>query len=123
LLLAINPDSGDILAAELTTTDGGDASQVDPLLDQIDGPISMVLADGAYDCDPTYRTVLERHRDAAVVVPPRSTAVLSDTADTDPTQRDRHIQVLAKKGRIGWQTATACGNARLWKRLSTGTRF
>jgi Transposase DDE domain len=43
LHLAIDPDSSEILAAELT--DEGDASLV--VLDQIDGPISAVLADGA----------------------------------------------------------------------------
>src|ERR671912_319498 len=88
LHLAVDPDSSDILAAELTTTDEGDASLVGPLLDQIDVPVSAVLADGAYDGEPTYRTVLERHPDATVVIPPRSNAVLSDTAE--PTQRDRH---------------------------------
>ena len=64
LHLAVDPDSSDILAAELTTTDEGDASLVGPLLDQIDGPVSAVLADGAYDGDPTYQTILERHPDA-----------------------------------------------------------
>jgi hypothetical protein len=37
------------------------------------------------------------------VAPPRSDAVLSDRADTAPTQRDRHIQVIADKGRMAWQ--------------------
>ena len=40
LHLAVDPDSGEILASELTTTDDGDASLVGPLLDQIDRPIS-----------------------------------------------------------------------------------
>jgi transposase len=111
LHLAVDPDSSDILAAELT--DEGDASLVGPLLDQIDGPVSAVLADGAYDGDPTYRTVLERHPDAEVVIPPRSTAVLSDTADTDPNQRDRHIELLAEKGRMGWQAVTGYGKRAL----------
>jgi hypothetical protein len=103
LHLAIDPDSSEILAAELTTTDEGDASRVGPLLDQIDGPVSAVLADGAYDGVHTYQTILDRHSDATVVIPPRSTAVPSDMADTKPTQRDRHIEMLARKGRIGWQ--------------------
>ena len=33
LHLAVDPDSGEILASELTTTDDGDASLVGPLLD------------------------------------------------------------------------------------------
>jgi transposase len=113
LHLAIDPDSSDILAAELTTTDEGDASLVGPLLDQIDGPISTVLADGAYDGEPTYRTILDRHPDATVVIPPRSNAVLSDTADTEPTQRDQHIEMLANKGRMGWQKAVGYGKRSL----------
>ncbi len=113
LHLAVDPDSSEILAAELTTTDEGDASLVGPLLDQIDGPVSAVLADGAYDGEPTYRTILDRHPDAEVVIPPRSNAVLSDTADTEPTQRDRHIEMLANKGRIGWQKAVGYGKRSL----------
>ena len=37
------------------------------------------------------------------IVPPRATAVLSATAETEPTQRDRHLQCIAEKGRMGWQ--------------------
>src|SRR4051812_22110275 len=48
---------------------------------------------------------------AAVVVPPRATAVLSASAETDPTQRDRHIQAIAEQGRMGWQK-TSGYNAR-----------
>jgi transposase len=75
------------------------------VLDQIDGPISAVLADGAYDGEPTDQTILDRHPDATVVIPPRSN--LSDTAE--PTQRDRHIEMLAKKGRRGWQKTVGYG--------------
>jgi hypothetical protein len=93
------PNASLIPASVLTTTDEGDASPVGPLLDQINGPVSAVLADGAYDGEPIYRTVAQRHPDAAVVIPPRSTAVPSDEAE--PTQRDRHIEMLAEKGRMG----------------------
>jgi hypothetical protein len=109
LHLAIDPDSSDILAAELT--DKGDASLV--VLDQIYCPISAVLAAGAYDGEPPYRTILDRRPDAAVVIPPRSTAVPSDTAETKPTQRDRHLQRLAEKGRMGWQAAAGYGKQAL----------
>ncbi len=44
LHFAVDPDSCDILAAEVTTTDDGDATLVDPLLDQIPGPVSATLA-------------------------------------------------------------------------------
>ncbi len=113
LHLAVDPDSGAILASELTTTEDGDASLVGPLLDQIPGEVCAVTADGAYDGDPVYRAVAERSPDAAVVIPPRATAVLSDTAETAPTQRDRHIQMIAEKGRLGWQKAVGYGKRSL----------
>jgi transposase len=111
LHLAVDPDSSGILAVELT--DEGDASLVGPLLDQIDGPVAAVLADGAYDGEPIYQTILDRHPNAEVVIPPRSNAVLSDAAETEPTQRDRHIQLLANKGRMGWQKAVGYGKRSL----------
>jgi hypothetical protein len=39
-------------------------------------------------------------------VPPRATAVLSASAETIPTQRDRHLQMIAKSGRMAWQKAS-----------------
>ncbi len=44
--------------------------------------------------------------EAAVVMPPRCTAVPSDTAEAAPTQRDRHLQRIAEHGRMGWQKAS-----------------
>jgi hypothetical protein len=41
-----------------------------------------------------------------VIVPPRCNAVPSDTADTAPTTRDRHLQVIAERGRTAWQKAS-----------------
>jgi hypothetical protein len=35
-----------------------------------------------------------------------STAVPSDTAGATPTQRDRHLQFIAKHGRQAWQKAS-----------------
>ena len=84
LHLAVDPNSGEILACELTTIEEGDAALVGPLLDQITSPIASVTADGAYDGEPVYRAVAERQPDppAAVVIPPRASAVPSPTADT-----------------------------------------
>jgi transposase len=104
LHLAVDAATSAIVAATLTTSGEGDAGQVGPLLDQTAGPIDTVMADGAYDGEPTYRTVAEHDPATTVVIPPRSTAVLGSSAE--PTQRDRHIQSLADKGRLGWQRET-----------------
>jgi hypothetical protein len=73
------------------------------LLDRVHGPVASFTADGAYDRDDVYAEVAARHPEAAVVVPPRSSAVPSDAAGTAPTQRDRHLQFIAERGRMGWQ--------------------
>jgi hypothetical protein len=55
--LAVDADTGMIMASTLTGNDVGDPSQVAPLLDQIDAKIASVTADGAYDGMPTYDVV------------------------------------------------------------------
>ena len=59
-----------------------------------------------YDQDGVYASVAQRYPEAAVVVPPRTTAVPIKTAETSPTQRDRHLEHIAEHGRIAWQTAS-----------------
>jgi hypothetical protein len=106
LHIGVDADTGRIIASELTTNDVDDGAQVGPLLDQIAGPVASFTGDGAYDQDSVSRSVAERHPDARVIVPPRSGAVPSKTAETAPTQRDQHLQFIAQHGRMGWQKAS-----------------
>src|SRR3954465_8200958 len=124
LHLATDADTGRIVASVLTDKDADDGSQVGPLLERIDGAAASFTGDGAYDRDDVYAVVAARHPAAAVVVPPRANAVPSDTAETAPTQRDRHIRCIAERGRMGWQRASGYGwRARVecdisrWKRI------
>jgi IS5 family transposase len=103
LHLGIDAKTGMIVASTLTSKEVDDAAELGALLDQVDDPLAAVVADGAYDQDRVYDDVAEHSAEAAVVVPPRSTAVLSASAETDPTQRDRHIQVIAEQGRMAWR--------------------
>jgi len=106
LHLGTDADTGHIVAATLTGSDACDASQVGYLLDQVPGPVASFTADGAYDWDSVYDEVAARHPEAAVVVPPRANAVPSRTAETAPTQRDRHLKLVQERGRLGWQEAS-----------------
>jgi hypothetical protein len=55
----------------------------------------------------------------------------SKAAGTTPTQRDRHIEVIAERGRLGWQKASGYNWRALvesdisrWKRvIGNGLRF
>lgn len=98
LHLAVDSDTGEILASELTTTQHGDASLVGPLLDQIKRPIGTVLADGAYDGEPVYRAVAAHTPDAEVIIPPRSTAVPSDTARSAPQPTRPVMNIMTSLG-------------------------
>ena len=75
----------------------------------------MVMAPSFQDQEPpenpvrfkgVYTSVAERHPTAAVIVPPRATAVPSQAAASEPTQRDRPLQLIAEKGQMGWQKAS-----------------
>ena len=99
----MDADTGQIVASALTTKDVDDGAQADPLLDQVTGPVASVMGDGAYHQEGVYASVAARHPEAAVIVPPRSSAVPSADAETAPTQRDRHLQGIAEHGRMGWQ--------------------
>ncbi|HZH46690.1 MAG TPA: IS5 family transposase [Roseococcus sp.] len=124
LHLATDADTGHIVASMLTDRDADDGSQVGPLLDRIDGSAASSTGDGAYDRDDVYAGVAARHPDADVVIPPRSSAVPSDAAETAPTRRDAHLRCIAERGRMGWQRtsgysfrALAEADISRWKRV------
>jgi transposase len=100
LHLGIDAGTREIVASELTPDDVGDVAEIPALLDQIDGEVASLTADGAYDGEPVYDAVTARHPKAAVIIPPRTTSVRNGTTTT---QRDRHIAAIAQQGRMNWQ--------------------
>ena len=100
LHLGIDAVTHEIVASELTPDDVGDVSEMPALLDQIGREIASMTADGAYDGEAVYDAVAERHPEAAVIIPPRATAVPNGTTTT---QRDRHIAGIERHGRMSWQ--------------------
>jgi len=87
-------------------------SQVEPLLDQIGGPIGRFTADGAYDGTPTYDAVIHHSAAAAIVIPPRTNAV--EPIDDRPSdQRDQHIATISRNGRMKWQASNDYGKRSL----------
>ena len=112
LHLAVDAGTGEIAAHVLAEGHADDASQVPALLGQAESVTASVTADGACDGEPTYAAAArQRHPSPDVVVPPRASAVSSpNNNDGDAqSQRDRHIQLMAERGRMGWQKATGYG--------------
>ena len=112
LHLAVDADSGEIIAHSLTDQETGDASQLKPLLDQIDDEIGQFTADGAYDGYPSYDAVLRHSPGAKGAIPPRSNAVEQPCAQAS-CQRDDHIASMQIDGRLKWQVSSGYGKRAL----------
>src|SRR4051812_4633487 len=110
LHLAVDAGTQAIAAVELTPDDVGDVSALPDLLDQIESPVGSVTANGAYDGETVYDEGLHRHPPARGIIPPRSTAVLSEAGTT---QRDDHVRSIQNHGRIGWQCRSGYGRRSL----------
>jgi hypothetical protein len=106
LHIGVDSASGEIVAVAVTRKDIDDAAMADALLDQIADPIASFTADGAYDQDQVGEAVAARHPDLPVIVPPRAGAVARASAETAPTQRDRHLRMIGERGRMVWQKAS-----------------
>jgi hypothetical protein len=111
LHIAVDVGTGEIVACVLTDNAADDAGQVPALLEQVEGQIASLTADGAYDGEPVYQAAASRQPDPPpdVVIPPRSSAVPSTEDAGAQTRRDRHIRLIAEKGRMAWQRATGYG--------------
>ncbi|MBU1835962.1 MAG: hypothetical protein KJ834_07975 [Alphaproteobacteria bacterium] len=96
--------SGEIVCSDLTTDGVGDSTALPGLLVQIDVPVDLFLADGAYDGDPTCDLLLARYGEGIeIAIPPPKYAMLSPDAAQYPTTRDQQITEIKPYGRIAWQ--------------------
>jgi hypothetical protein len=119
LHVAVDPDTEQILAEELTRSDVHDTVPVPQMLDRITGRIGRVYGDAAYAGGPAYRAVAE-HRQ---VLPNAEGVFLPKASDVggadqiDPlTGRGRHVRHVTRDGRRAWEKATGYGrrNAAEW---------
>jgi hypothetical protein len=101
LHLGLDLVSGEIVCADLTKDDVGDQTTLPDLLDQVDCPVDLFLADGAYDREPTSEMLAARFGlMIEVTIPPPKNAILSRNAAKDPTARDCHIAEIAARRRM-----------------------
>jgi hypothetical protein len=100
LHLAIEAESGEILAAMATTKDLGDKQVLGDLLDQIEEKITKVTGDGGYDYATCYEEIAKRK--ARAVIPPRRTARMNPR-DERFRARDSNLRQIRKLGRKEWK--------------------
>ena len=104
LHIAVDRETGTIVASELTASRARDATRVPALLTQIQAPLASVAADSAYDKEAVYEAI-EAHspgRRTRVVIPPQRNATLSQNSNTAMQERDRHIRAIERHGRREW---------------------
>lgn len=112
LHIAIDADSGEILAEVLTGQDTSDVSQLDKLLDAIDAPMGCFMADGAYDGKSAYDTIQWHSAGVRIIIPPRPHFIPKEILGP-PTQREGHVATIAERGRMSWQASTGYGRRSL----------
>ena len=96
---AVDADVKDVIGVEVTTVEWMDCEVFEGLLEQVEGQIGQVDADGAYDTRAVYEAGMARG--AEVVVPPRENAVPWE-ADHP---RTRALADIAERGLPGWKAA------------------
>ena len=114
LHIAVDPDTGQILAEELTRSDVHATVPVPALLERISGRIGRVYGDTAYAGGPTCRAVV-RHRqvlpNAEGVFRPKAPDVRAADQLDPLAGRGRHARHIAREGRRTWEAATGYGAA------------
>jgi hypothetical protein len=105
LHLGVDPESGEIQAAELTEAGVSDDAMVAPLLEQIDQPIDSLAADGAYDKRKVYDALNKHAPKARALIPPRRNARIWQHGNTkaERLKRDENLRYIRKHGRKAWK--------------------
>ncbi|MBT8396690.1 MAG: IS5 family transposase, partial [Gemmatimonadetes bacterium] len=104
LHLAVDGDTGEVLAEDPTNRHTADCVRVPKLLDQINGPLASVAADGAYDAGAVYEAARKKgdgHR-VRVLIPPIQGAQPSSSRSPGQWERNRNIRSVRKLGRKEW---------------------
>ena len=116
LHLAVDRDSGEILAVELSSRKTHDSTRVPKLLKQTSGRLRSVCADGSYDTAAVYEALHERggQRRPRVLIPPARNARVRPNPPPGLTERNRNIRDVNRLGRRAWyRWSGAYGRARV----------
>jgi hypothetical protein len=105
LHVAVDPHSGEIQAAGLTTNSVSDDQMVAPLLTQIEQPIGRFAGDGSYDKRKVYDSLNQHAPAALVLIPPRRNARIWQHGNTkaERLRRDENLRTIRKGGRKAWK--------------------
>jgi hypothetical protein len=98
--IAMDAETGEILATVCTTRNVGDKEVLPNLLEQIRDEIKQVGGDGGYDYTTCYEAIANRK--ARAIIPPRRTGRLHPN-DERLRARDKNLRRIKKVGRRKWK--------------------
>jgi hypothetical protein len=108
LHIAMDPNSGEVVVAELTENSKGDAQVAEDMIDSVPGNVQNIYGDGAYD-SAEFRKKIHSKGAKAKIPPPRN-AVIGKAPDKATSERNLAVQEI--KGLGGDDHARS-----LWKKL------
>lgn len=103
LHLGLDESTGEVVACVLTDNATDDAQVVPALLDQVEGEIAAVGADGAYDKRKVYRELTGRQM--VPIIPPQRNARIwqHGNCKAPPHPRDEALRYIRRHGRKKWK--------------------
>jgi IS5 family transposase len=103
LHLGVDEATGEVVAAVVTTNSFKDSQLLEDLLDQVEGEVKQVSADGAYDSRNCYEAI--RKREAQAAIPPRKGARIWQHGNTKAERhiRDENLRAIRRTGRAQWK--------------------
>jgi transposase len=103
LHLGVDQATGEILAAVVSSNNLSDGEALPLLLDDIDGEIEQVTADGAYDQRKCYEAIAQRQ--AKATIPPRKDARIQQHGNCKAPRlaRDENLRCIRQLGRARWK--------------------
>jgi hypothetical protein len=123
LHLAVDSQTQEVVAVELTANFVGDAEVLPGLLEQVEAEeaIAAVSADGAYDTAPCYQAI--RKRNAKALIPLRAGAVeWPDDEDGTPHPKTAILRACAEQGEAEWKRTSGYHRRSLAETAIFGSR-
>ena len=110
LHVGVNEATGEVVAQTLTSHRINDASQVAPLLSQVDEAVGAVGGDGAYDKQKVFDALATPPSESSIrpIIALRKDAIIQQHGNckAPALARDEILRAIRQKGRKGWKQAS-----------------
>ncbi|MGC9083778.1 MAG: IS5 family transposase, partial [Anaerolineae bacterium] len=103
--LAVDSETGEIQAMELTEANVHDSKVVRPMLEEVERPLVSAAGDGSSDRREVYQALQEHSPEARIAIPPRRDARIwrHGNAQGPPHPRDENLRYIRRHGRRAWK--------------------